>query len=160
MSLVHVALGSNLDRPRRQIAQAVEALAALPQTRLVARSHDYATPPWGLAEQPEFVNAVVALDTALDPHALLRALLAIERAQGRDRTGPRWGPRTLDLDLLLHGDRVIDDGALVLPHPRIAERAFVLLPLADIAPDLVVPGHGTVAALLARVDVTGCRRLD
>lgn len=160
MNLACVALGSNIDQPRLRIERAVDALAALPHSWLVARSHDYATPPWGVTDQPDFVNAVVTLETELGPHELLRALFAIEREQGRRREGPRWGPRTLDLDLLLHGDRMIDDGMLVLPHPRMVERAFVLLPLAEIAPDLVVPGHARVSELLARVDTMGCQRLD
>ncbi|MCE5232180.1 MAG: 2-amino-4-hydroxy-6-hydroxymethyldihydropteridine diphosphokinase [Mizugakiibacter sp.] len=156
MTPAYVALGSNLGDPRAQVLRGLGALAGLPQTRLLRRSPLYLTPPWGIAEQPAFVNAVAALETELSPQALLQALLGIERACGRDRSGPRWGPRTLDLDLLLYGDRVLREDDLTLPHPRLAERAFVLRPLADLAPSLHVPGQGRVDALLARVDASGC----
>ena len=111
----------------------------------------------GYADQPDFVNAAALLETTLAPRALLDALLAIERAHGRERAadGTRWGPRTLDLDLLLHGDLVIDEPGLVVPHPQLHARAFVLVPLAEVAPDAVVPGRGRVAALLGAVDAAG-----
>jgi 2-amino-4-hydroxy-6-hydroxymethyldihydropteridine diphosphokinase len=160
LTLAYVALGSNLDQPRRQLQAATAALAALPHTHIVVRSHDYATPPWGMSDQPEFVNAVVALDTSLTSLELLDVLQSIERAQGRRRDGPRWGPRTLDLDLLLYDEEIRDGAGLQLPHPRLAERAFVLLPLAEIAPQLDIPGHGRVDALLARLDSHDCRRLE
>ncbi|MGN6788890.1 MAG: 2-amino-4-hydroxy-6-hydroxymethyldihydropteridine diphosphokinase [Rhodanobacteraceae bacterium] len=150
-----VALGSNLDDPRAQVQRGFEALIALPQTRLFARSRLYRTPPWGVADQPDFVNAAGRLETALSPRELLDALLAIETRAGRVR-GVRNGPRILDLDLLLYGDRQIDEPGLVVPHPRLHERAFVLLPLADIAPELDVPGRGRVRDLLARVDTKDC----
>jgi 2-amino-4-hydroxy-6-hydroxymethyldihydropteridine diphosphokinase len=159
VATAHVALGANLGDPRAQVLAAFDALAALPHTQLQARSQLYLTPPWGLREQPPFVNAVAQLDTALDADDLLQALLGIERAAGRERTGERWGPRRLDLDLLLYGETVRDDERLTLPHPRMGERAFVLLPLAELAPDLVVPGQGRVADLLARVDTRDCRVL-
>ena len=158
MTLAYVALGSNLGDPRQQLLDAMAALANLPGTRLLQRSRLYRTPPWGMLEQPPFINAAVELDTALSPHALLDALLAIERRAGRVRA-ERNGPRTLDLDLL-HVDGVqLDDPQLTLPHPRMAERAFVLLPLHDIAPTLRLPGQATVAELLARLDLTGCERV-
>ena len=158
MTLAYVALGSNLGNPRQQLLDAMEALANLPDTRLLQRSRLYRTPPWGVLEQPPFINAAVELDTALSPHALLDALLAIEQRAGRVRA-ERNGPRTLDLDLL-HVDGVqLDDPQLTLPHPRMAERAFVLLPLHDIAPTLCLPGQATVAELLARLDLTGCERV-
>lgn len=160
MADAHVALGANLGNPRTQVLAAIEALAALPQTRLLARSRLYLTPPWGVTAQPPFVNAVVQLDTQLSPDDLLAALLRIEHEAGRVRNGERWGPRTLDLDLLLYGDLVRDDEQLTLPHPRIAGRAFVLLPLAELAPDLEIPGQGRVADLLAQVDTQGCRPLE
>ncbi len=157
MTLAYVALGSNLGHPRQQVLEAMDALARLPDTRVLRRSSLYRTPPWGVLEQPAFVNAAVQLDTALAPHALLDALLAIEQRAGRVRA-ERNGPRTLDLDLL-HIDGVqLDDARLALPHPRMAERAFVLLPLHDLAPDLPLPG-GTVAQLLAGLDLAGCERL-
>ncbi len=158
MTLAYVALGSNLDDPRQQVLDAMAALADLPSTRVLQRSALYRTPPWGVQQQPPFVNAVAELDTALSPHALLHSLLAIERRAGRVRA-ERNGPRTLDLDLL-HVDGVqMDQPQLTLPHPRLAERAFVLLPLNDVAPALCVPGLGRVADLLARVDSVGCERL-
>ncbi|MHB1273819.1 MAG: 2-amino-4-hydroxy-6-hydroxymethyldihydropteridine diphosphokinase [Rhodanobacter sp.] len=158
MTLAYVALGSNLGDSRQQVLGAMAALAALPDTRLLQRSHLYRTPPWGMLEQPPFINAAVQLDTGLSAHGLLDALLEIERKAGRVRTG-RNGPRTLDLDLLhVEGVRV-DDARLSLPHPRMAERAFVLLPLHDLAPTLQLPGYGTVAQLLARLDLAGCERL-
>lgn len=154
-----VALGSNLSDPRSQVERGFEALAALPQTRLGARSRLYRTRPWGVVDQPDFVNAAARLETTLAPRELLDALLAVEARAGRVR-GAHNGPRVLDLDLLLYGDRVVGEPGLVLPHPRLHERAFVLLPLADIAADVEVPGRGRVAELLARVDVSGCTVLD
>ncbi|WP_329740704.1 2-amino-4-hydroxy-6-hydroxymethyldihydropteridine diphosphokinase [Dyella sp. A6] len=159
MHRAYVALGSNLGDPKRQVLDALDGLAALPGSRMLARSRLYLTPPWGVREQPQFVNAVAALETSLSPHALLDALLAMERAAGRLRDGERWGPRTLDLDVL-HMDGVrIDDERLTLPHPRIAQRAFVLLPLHDVAPMLELPGQGRVDTLLAQVDRAGCEVL-
>jgi 2-amino-4-hydroxy-6-hydroxymethyldihydropteridine diphosphokinase len=158
VTLAYVALGSNLGDPRRQLLDAMDALSNLPDTRLLQRSRLYRTPPWGVLEQPPFINAAVELDTALSPHALLDAMLAIEQRAGRVRA-ERNGPRTLDLDLL-HVDGVqLDDPQLTLPHPRMAERAFVLLPLHDIAPTLRLPGQATVAELLARLDLAGCERV-
>ncbi len=158
MTLAYVALGSNLGDPRQQLLDAMDALSNLPDTRLLQRSRLYRTPPWGMLEQPPFINAAVELDTALSPHALLDALLAIEQRAGRVRAG-RNGPRTLDLDLL-HVDGVrLADPQLTLPHPRMSERAFVLLPLHDIAPTLRLPGQATVAELLARLDLAGCERV-
>lgn len=158
MTAAYVALGSNLGDPRRQVLDAVDALARLPGTQRLRRSRLYLTPPWGMREQPPFVNAAVLLETSLEPHVLLDELLAIEQRAGRVRA-ERNGPRTLDLDLL-HVDGVqLDDARLTLPHPRIAERAFVLLPLADLAPDLVLPGQGRVADLLIAVDAQGCECL-
>lgn len=150
-----VALGSNLADPCRQVERGFDALAALARTSLRARSRLYRTQPWGVANQPDFVNAAALLETTLPPRALLDALLAIEAGAGRVRGTPN-GPRTLDLDLLLYGDAELDEPGLVIPHPRLAERAFVLVPLADVAPDLEVPGRGRVADLLARVDATSC----
>jgi 2-amino-4-hydroxy-6-hydroxymethyldihydropteridine diphosphokinase len=158
VTLAYVALGSNLGNPQQQLVGAMDALANLPDTRLLQRSQLYRTPPWGVLQQPSFVNAAVELDTGLSPHALLDALLTIEQRAGRVRA-ERNGPRTLDLDLL-HVDGVrLDDARLTLPHPRMAERAFVLLPLHDIAPMLSLPGQVTVAEQLARLDLAGCERL-
>jgi 2-amino-4-hydroxy-6-hydroxymethyldihydropteridine diphosphokinase len=154
-----IALGSNLGDARAQVLGGFDALARLPGTRLLARSPLYLTPPWGMLEQPAFINAAAHIDTALSPHELLDALLAIERAAGRVRDGERWGPRTLDLDVLHLDGVIVSDERLTLPHPRINERAFVLLPLHDLAPDLQLPGQGRVADLLACLDTAGCERL-
>lgn len=158
--LAAIGLGSNLDRPERQIERAIEALAGLPATRLRARSALYRTPPWGYPDQPWFVNAAALLETGLDPLALHAALRAIEDRAGRRRDGPRWGPRVLDLDLLLHGESVISSETLTLPHPRMHERAFVLLPLAEIAPDWRLQGGERVADACARLDIAAVTRID
>jgi len=158
VTLAYIALGSNLDDPQQQVLDAMDKLASLPDTRLLQRSRLYRTPPWGVLEQPPFVNAAVQVDTALSPYALLDALLDIERRAGRVRA-ERNGPRTLDLDLLHVEGVQLDDARLTLPHPRMAQRAFVLLPLNDLAPALQLPGQGVVAELLARLDLAGCERL-
>lgn len=144
----YIGLGSNLADPRRQLASALAALAQLPNTQLHAVSSFYGSAPVGIAEQPDFVNAVAHLRTTLAPMALLERLLAIEASQGRVRA-QRNGPRTLDLDLLAHGDTTCDEPRLTLPHPRMHERAFVLVPLAEIAPDFRLPGRGSAATLAA-----------
>jgi 2-amino-4-hydroxy-6-hydroxymethyldihydropteridine diphosphokinase len=148
MIRAYVALGSNLGDPVGTLKDAIESLAALRGSLLKAISSLYRTAPVGLKHQPDFINAVVALDTRLPPMELLEELFAVEAAFGRQRSRKN-APRTLDLDLLLHGDRVQDDPQLTLPHPRMHERAFVLAPLAEIAPDIVIPGRGAVADLLA-----------
>ncbi len=158
MTLAYIALGSNLGDSRQQVIDAMAALAALPQTQLLQHSHLYRTAPWGVLEQPSFINAAVSLDTALSPHALLDRLLQIETLAGRVRA-TRNGPRTLDLDLIHVNGAQLDDEHLTLPHPRAAERAFVLLPLNDIAPTLEIPGYGSVQSMLANVDIAGCERL-
>lgn len=151
-----IGLGGNLGDVRPRLDAATDALGALPGVRVLVRSRFYRTPPWGNVDQPDFVNAAIAVETSLSAHGLLDAMLATERAFGRLRDGERWGPRTLDLDLLAFGDAVIDDARLTVPHPRIPERAFVLLPLADIAADTVLPGLGRVADLLAAIDAAEC----
>ncbi len=153
-----VALGSNLDDPAAQVRAGFAALARLPHTRVTAQSSLYRSAPVGYPDQPDFVNAVAAIETTLAPHALLDALLDIERAHGRVRTF-RNAPRTLDLDVLLYDDAVIDEEKLTIPHPRLHERAFVLLPLAEIAPQRRVPRRGMVADLLAAIDVRGIERM-
>ena len=158
MTLAYVALGSNLGDSRQQVLAAIDALDALPATRVLQRSPLYLTPPWGVLEQPPFINAVVAMDTALLPEPLLDALLQIESKAGRVRV-ERNGPRTLDLDLLYMEGVIRADQRLTLPHPRMAERAFVLLPMSAIASTLVIPGQGTVRALLENLDASGCERL-
>lgn len=143
----YVALGSNLGEPRKQLAQARVALERIPETELVRASGDYRSAPLGPQDQPDYVNAVVALRTTLDAESLLTAMQGIEDAQGRQRS-VRWGPRTLDLDLLLYGDGIYRTSRLTLPHPEMHCRAFVLVPLAEIAPSLVIPGRGALTALL------------
>jgi 2-amino-4-hydroxy-6-hydroxymethyldihydropteridine diphosphokinase len=143
-----VGLGANLGDPRGQVRRALLALAGLPGTRLLAASSLYRSAPVGVVAQLDFVNAVAEVETALAARALLDALLDEERRFGRTREFP-GAPRTLDLDLLLYGDRVIAEPGLVVPHPRMHERAFVLAPLAEIAPDIAIPGKGRAAALLA-----------
>ncbi len=143
----YIGLGSNLDGPVRQLDTAFELLAELPETRLVARSGLYRSAPLGGVEQPDFVNAVAVLLTQLAPPELLAGLKDIERSRGREQGGVRWGPRVLDLDLLVYSGLCIDSPELVVPHPGIAERNFVLLPLCEVAPDLVIPGVGRAASI-------------
>lgn len=151
----YVALGSNLGDRHAHLAAALLALDALPSTRLVASSPIYETAPLGPDGQQDYLNAVARLATHLAPHALLDALLAIEQSRGRLRR-ERWGPRTLDLDLLLHGETTLHDPRLTLPHPAMLARAFVLTPLHDLAPDLVLSGR-SVAQHLALLDRSGVR---
>ncbi len=148
MTLAYIALGANLGDAEGTLRIAMGELAALPGATLKARSSLYRTAPIGLINQPDFINAVVALDTPASAHELLGQLFEIEQRFGRQRSIPN-AARTLDLDLLLHGDECSDTIALTLPHPRMHERAFVLAPLAEIAPALVLPKHGNVSALLA-----------
>ena len=148
----YIALGSNLEQPQRQLQAGFDALARLPDTQLIAQSSLYRSAPVGYVNQPDFVNAVAAIRTTLSPRALLDALLAIEREHGRVREFPN-APRTLDLDIALYAECVIDEPGLSVPHPRMHQRAFVLVPLAEIAPDVLVPGHGRVCDLLHRVDI-------
>lgn len=145
-----IGLGSNLAEPEYQILQAFDELARLPHTHLVACSSLYRSAPVGYADQPDFVNAVALLDTTLTPSQLLHALFELEHRHGRERTF-RNAPRILDLDLLLYDGLICHEPGLTLPHPRMTERAFVLAPLAEIAPDLSIPGCGPVADLLAGV---------
>ncbi|MDI1253655.1 2-amino-4-hydroxy-6-hydroxymethyldihydropteridine diphosphokinase [Thermomonas sp.] len=151
-----VGLGANLGDAEASVHGAIVVLDLLPATRLLRASKLYRTPAWGQTEQPDFINAVVMLETGLGARALLDRLLAIERDCGRIRTaGERWGPRTLDLDLLLFGDEVINEPGLQVPHPHLHERAFVLLPLAEIAPELPIPGIGIVGELAAMMASDG-----
>ncbi len=145
MARAHLGLGSNLGDREAALRSALELLGE----DVVAVSSFRETDPVGYLDQPRFLNAAAALETELEPRALLERLLEVERELGRTRDGPRFGPRTIDLDLLLYGDRVIDEPGLVVPHPRLAERRFVLEPLAELDPDLVVPGRGRVSDLLA-----------
>lgn len=149
MTLAYVGLGANLGEPRRQLTEALTAMSGLPETRLARHSSFYRTAPVGNPDQPEFLNAVAALDTRLAPGVLLAELLGIERRQGRERPYAN-APRTLDLDLLLFGDEQIARPGLTVPHPRMHERAFVLQPLLELDPAIAIPGKGPVRALLDR----------
>jgi 2-amino-4-hydroxy-6-hydroxymethyldihydropteridine diphosphokinase len=153
-----IALGGNMDDPAAQVRSAMDALDAIRSTRVVRRSSLYRSAPWGYADQNDFVNAVVRVVTALSARELLAEMLSIERLRGRVRTIPN-GPRILDLDLLLYDGASIDEPDLVVPHPRMHERAFVLAPLAEIDPGLTVPGIGVVTDLLRRVDTGGLELL-
>jgi 2-amino-4-hydroxy-6-hydroxymethyldihydropteridine diphosphokinase len=142
VTTAYVALGSNLGDREAAIRRAAELIGA----RRLSTIRE--TEPWGYADQPRFLNAVAEVETELGPRALLERLLAVERKLGRERTGPRYGPRTIDLDLLVHGDATVSEPGLEVPHPRLAERLFVLEPLAELAPALAIPGAGTVQELL------------
>ena len=154
MTPAYIALGSNLASPHQQLTRAVAALQTLVDTQLLRTSSVYRSPAVGPGTQPDYLNAVVLLTTRLAPKALLDAMHEIELAQGRVRD-LHWGPRTLDLDLLVFGNQRSQSEALTLPHPGIAERGFVLVPLADIAPTMRVPGLGTVEQLLRQLPETG-----
>jgi 2-amino-4-hydroxy-6-hydroxymethyldihydropteridine diphosphokinase len=148
----YVGLGSNMGDRERMLWSAVHMLAFNPDVEVVAVSSIRETEPVGIVEQPPFLNAAAALDTELGPRALLDLLLSLERELGRTRDGPRFGPRTIDLDLLLYGDQIVDEPGLTVPHPRLEERRFVLEPLAELDATLTVPEKGSVRALLARVE--------
>lgn len=159
MERAYIGLGSNLATPLEQLRSALAALAALPQSSLCAQSSFYASDPLGPADQPRYVNAVAALDTELSPLTLLDALQRIELEQGRTRKAERWGPRTLDLDILLFGERQLDEERLRVPHYHMHARAFVLYPLAEIAPQLRLPDGRALGELLAACPFVGLERL-
>jgi len=156
----YVALGSNLAHPLQQVQSALAALGALPDTTRVAYSSLYLSAPLGPPGQPDYINAVCALDTRLPPERLLDRLLEIEDRHGRIRGAERWGPRTLDLDLLLYGDVQMQTTRITLPHPRLHERNFVLYPLYELAPALIIPGHGALAELIKRCPAQGLKKHD
>jgi 2-amino-4-hydroxy-6-hydroxymethyldihydropteridine diphosphokinase len=147
-----------MENPGQQITSGLAQIAALPDTRLVRSSSLYRSAAVGYRAQPDFLNAVAAVDTSLEPRALLDQLLAIERTHGRVREFAN-APRTLDLDLLLYGQLALREPGLVIPHPRMRERAFVIVPLVEIAPDVTVPGHGRASDLMQHVDSTSVARL-
>lgn len=156
----YIGIGSNLGDPTFQVGRAIQALATLPFCHPIAHSPLYRTAPvGGPPGQPDYINAVAALDTGLTPQQLLMVLRTLELGHGRTRS-VRWGPRTLDLDLLLYDRLVSTDPRLTLPHPRLHERAFVLYPLRDVAPNLDIPGHGPLTELLARCPPQTIVRLD
>ncbi|MGH8138296.1 MAG: 2-amino-4-hydroxy-6-hydroxymethyldihydropteridine diphosphokinase [Steroidobacteraceae bacterium] len=151
----YIGVGSNLDDPRLQVQRACRALAQVPTTRVILVSRLYSSAPFGPVAQPDFVNAVAGVLTQLDSHSLLAHLRAIELAFGRPARHKKWGPRVIDLDILVFGRERRSGRALTVPHPGVVERNFVLYPLADIAPDLDVPGLGRVAELKGRVASAG-----
>lgn len=158
--LAWVGLGANLGEPAAMVTRALDALDKLSDGRLACRSPLYRTPPMGQPGQPDYINAVAGLATRQSPEALLEDLLALEARLGRRRDGTLWGPRVIDLDLLCYGDHQIESEFLTLPHPGIAERAFVLVPLADVAPELTIPGVGRVSDCLAQVDAGSIHRWE
>ena len=150
-----IALGSNLNNPAQQLDAAVEALRVSPGIRVISVAPQYGSEPWGPPGQPRYRNTAAVLETSLSPLDLLRTLLALERTLGKVPPAERFGPRSIDLDLLTHGASVVNSEELILPHPRLHERAFVLYPLRDIAPDDWIPGRGVVRDLAAAVDGSG-----
>jgi 2-amino-4-hydroxy-6-hydroxymethyldihydropteridine diphosphokinase len=159
MADVLIALGGNVGDVQATFAKAIANICGMTQAVLTARSSDYATPPWGETRQDRFINACIAIETSLDPHALLFTLHKIEKKFGRDRAREQhWGPRTLDLDLIAYDDVSIDKPELTLPHPRLFERAFVLVPLAEIVPQRMIGGR-SVAAALKELSTEGIERL-
>ncbi|NIV17766.1 MAG: 2-amino-4-hydroxy-6-hydroxymethyldihydropteridine diphosphokinase [Woeseiaceae bacterium] len=157
--LAYIGLGSNLDSPEAQVERAIRRLDSIPRSNVVARSSLYRSAAFGPVEQPDFINAVAALSTRLSSGRLLAELKRLEEAMGR-RPAVRWGPRRIDLDLLLYGEDVVDRPGLKVPHPGIAERNFVLLPLREIAPELVVPGLGRLADIEVNENEPGISRVD
>ncbi|ABC32910.1 2-amino-4-hydroxy-6-hydroxymethyldihydropteridine pyrophosphokinase [Hahella chejuensis KCTC 2396] len=160
MTICYVGLGSNLSQPEQQLRQALSALKDISGVQLLQASSLYRSAPLGAPDQPWYVNAVAQLETSLEPLALLRELQTIENSQGRVRQGERWSPRTLDLDLLLFGEQTIDSEALTVPHYAMHERNFVIFPLAEIAPSCVIPGIGSISALLATLPQEGIERME
>ncbi|CAM7754691.1 2-amino-4-hydroxy-6-hydroxymethyldihydropteridine diphosphokinase [Atlantibacter hermannii] len=158
MTRVYIAIGSNLASPLEQVHAALAALAEIPDSQIVAVSPFYRTPPLGPQDQPDYLNAAVALDTDLAPETLLDHTQRIELQQGRERKAHRWGPRTLDLDIMLFGDRQIATPRLTVPHYDMKNRAFMLLPLVHIAPDVCFPDGVKVADILANLDPSGIFR--
>lgn len=157
--LAFIALGSNLENPVLQLQQALIELEKLPQSRLVRRSSLYRTAPIGKLDQPDFINAVACLETTLTPHDLLHAILTIEQRHGRVREALN-APRTLDLDILLYDDLECHEEKLIIPHPRMTQRAFVLQPLHEIAPDCMIPGHGEILPLLSACSEQSLEKID
>lgn len=155
-----IGLGGNLGDAIASVRAAIEELDGIPDTHLLRASSLYRTAAWGVEAQPDFINAVALVETTLPPRVLLDALLEIERRHGRDRSREtRWGPRTLDLDLLLHGDAVLDEDGLTLPHPQMHRRAFVLRPLLDVWPQACIPGVGAASEALAQLACGGIERI-
>lgn len=160
MTRCFIGIGANLGRSARNVLAALDALETIDRTRLVRASRLYRTAPWGRADQPEFINAVAEVESGLSAATLMAELLTLEHRLGRQRDGIRWGPRAIDLDMLLYGDEIIDTPGLQVPHPRMHERAFVLWPLAELAPGLEIPGRGPIEPLMAGLDDRQVQVLD
>jgi 2-amino-4-hydroxy-6-hydroxymethyldihydropteridine diphosphokinase len=157
--MAYIGIGSNLDDPVSQVKEALEELDGIPDSVLVSQSSLYASKPMGPADQPDYVNAVAALDTLLSAGELLQALQKIEQRLGRERDGEKWGPRIIDLDLLLYGKKTIKTDTLTVPHPGLHERDFVIIPLAEIAGNLNIPGKGLLSTLIAACENHSVRKL-
>lgn len=153
MTIAYIALGSNLASPLEQVNAALKAIADIPDSRIVAVSSFYRTPPLGPQDQPDYLNAAVALDTALAPEELLNYTQRIERQQGRERKAERWGPRTLDIDIMLFGDKIINTERLTVPHYDMKNRGFMLWPLFEVAPELIFPDGLTLLQQLTLLAV-------
>jgi len=160
MVTIYIGIGSNLNDPVQQVSQAIEELGHLAVSEMLKSSSLYRSEPMGPANQPDYINAVCALTTQLEPIDLLDKLQAIEQQHGRLRDGEHWGPRTLDLDILLFGEKTISDERLTIPHPGLDQRSFVLYPLYEIAPDLDIPGLGPLQTLIAGCDQAGLERMN
>jgi 2-amino-4-hydroxy-6-hydroxymethyldihydropteridine diphosphokinase len=159
MASALLGLGGNVGDVRATLDEAIALFADGTEVKLTARSSDYRTPPWGVTDQPDFVNCAIAVETTLRPHELLTRALNVERALDRDRSRERrWGPRTIDIDLLAYDDLALDEPGLTLPHPRLLERAFVLVPLAEIVPDRMITGR-RVRDATAQIDAGGIEKL-
>lgn len=156
---VYIGIGSNLDNPVAQVLEAVEELEMIPDTILAERSTLYSAKPMGPADQPDYVNAVVAMDTLLSADEIHKALIKIEDLQGRVREGEKWGPRIIDLDLLLYGNSTIDTATLTVPHPGMHERDFVIIPLEEVAGNLKIPGRGNLYSLINKCKSHSLKKL-
>lgn len=160
MTIAYIGVGSNLDYPAVHVSQAINKLSKIENTQLIFASKLYRSKAVGMTDQPDFINAVVKLDTLLSAQNLLLKLQGIELSHGRVRGGLRFGPRTLDLDVLLFGDEIIDNSSLTVPHPRMFERAFVLVPLAEIEPTLIFPDGSGVQQCLQNIEEAECQILE
>ncbi len=156
----YIGIGSNLDNPSKQVKLAIASLKKIPQTRLTAHSSLYQTSPMGPQNQPDYINAVAEIETGLPAEKLLLHLQSIEKQQGRQRSGERWGARTIDLDLLLYGKTEKQSTTLTIPHPGICSREFVLIPLLEIAPDLEIPGLGKLQKIIDNRDMDDLNILE
>ena len=159
MTIVYIGLGSNLDNPEQHIKSAIGALGELQSCTLIKASSLYKTKPVGPQDQDDFINAVIELETELEAIALLNALQTIEQKHGRKRKDERWGPRTLDLDIIMFGNEIINNEQLTIPHVEMKNRAFVMVPLAEINPDGVIAGQGAIKDALSRLDAGGVERM-